>query len=116
MRDKLLKTARLTSSAVFFVLVLTGCAMFDSRPARQMAYAESAYQAAIQAGAESNPETISIFQLAKDQLSRARSYYRLKNFREARRLSVLSRRLSEEAEWKAVRGNSGSKGVESLVK
>jgi hypothetical protein len=113
MRDNFKKTATLLSLAVFS---FPGCAALESRPVRQMAYAEAAYQAALLAGAEANPETISVFQLAKDQLSRARSYYRLKNFKEARRLSVLSRRLSEEAEWKAVRGNSGSKDVESLVK
>ncbi|RZA08006.1 MAG: DUF4398 domain-containing protein [Proteobacteria bacterium] len=113
MRDNLTKTATLYCLAVF---LFSGCSTFDSRPVRQMAYAEAAYQAALTAGAESNPETIPVFQLAKDQLSRARSYYRLKNFKEARRLSVLSRRLSEDAEWRAVRGNSGSKDVESLVK
>lgn len=97
-------------------LGLPGCAVFESRPVKQMAYAEAAYQAAMLAGAESNPTTIPVFQLAKDQLSRARSYYRLKNFKEARRLAVLSRRLSEEAEWKAVRGNSDSQATETLVK
>jgi hypothetical protein len=112
MRDLISKTALLLSSAVFF----SSCAAFESRPTKQMAYAEAAYQAAILAGSESNPETLPIFQLAKDQLSRARSYYRLKNFRDARKLAVLSRRLSEEAEWKATRANSGSNGVQSLVK
>ena len=113
MRDIFSKTAWLLSLAVFS---FSGCALVESRPARQMAYAESAYQAAILAGAESNPEVSSVFQLAKDQLSRARSYYRLKNFKEARRLAVMSRRLAEEAEWKTLRGNSSSQGVESLVK
>lgn len=113
MRSKLTKTALFLSLAVFS---FPGCALFESRPARQMAYAEAAYQAALLAGAEANPATLPVFQLAKDQLSRARSYYRLKNFKEARRLAVLSRRLSEEAEWKAVRGNSDTKGTESLVK
>jgi hypothetical protein len=56
------------------------------------------------------------FQLAKDQLARARSFYRLKNFKQARTLAVRSRRLSEEAEWKALKGNSNSQGVQSLVK
>lgn len=81
-----------------------------------MAYAEAAMQAAVLANAETNPETMSIFQLAKDQLARARSYYRLKNFKEARALAVKSRRLSEEAEWKALRGNTGSNDAEDLVK
>jgi len=113
MSMKLTKTALLLSTAVF---LFPGCALFESRPVRQMAYAEAAYQAALLAGAEANPATLAVFQLSKDQLSKARSYYRLKNFKEARRLSVLSRRLSEEAEWKAVRGNTDSKATESLVK
>lgn len=98
------------------LVVLSGCSALESRPVKQMAYAESAYQAALVASADSNPDTISIFQLAKDQLARARSYYRLKNFKEARLLAVKSRRLSEEAEWKALRGNSDSNEAESLVK
>jgi hypothetical protein len=102
------------STAAFFVF--QSCALLDSRPYKQMAYAESAYQAALLANAESNPEAGPVFQLAKDQLARARSYYRLKNFREARHLAVTSRRLSEEAEWKALRGDSGSKAGESLLK
>jgi hypothetical protein len=112
---KNLKTAKALSLAVFCFLA-SGCAAFHSRPIKQMAYAESAYQAALSAGADSNPDTISIFQLARDQLARARSYYRLKNFKNARFLAVKSRRLSEEAEWKAMRGNSNSNAVESLVK
>lgn len=109
------KTARLTALAVLCFWV-SGCAVFHGRPVKQMAYAESAYQAALAAGADSNPDTISVFQLARDQLARARSYYRLKNFKNARFLAVKSRRLSEEAEWKAMRGNSNSNAAESLVK
>ncbi len=90
--------------------------MFESRPQKQLAYAEAAYQAAILANAETNPATAQIFILAKDQLARARSFYRLKNFKNARVLAIKARRLSEEAEWKALRGDSGSNQVESLVK
>lgn len=115
MRNLFHKTALLLSTAVFFFLV-TGCAMFETRPVHQMAYAEAAYQAALQAGAETNPDALPVFQLAKDQLARARSYYRLKNFKEARRLALVSRRLSEESEWRAVKANSGSNDVQSLVK
>jgi len=110
---KILKTALALGPAVF---LFSGCAALESRPFKQMAYAESAYQAALLAGADTNPDTAPVFQLAKDQLARARSFYRLKNFKEARTLAVKSRRLSEEAEWKAVRGNSNSQEAESLVK
>lgn len=109
------KTAVALGSAVFFFFVC-GCAVLESRPYKQMAYAEAAQVAALQAGAETNADASPIFQLAKDQLARARSYYRLKNFKEARYLAVKSRRLSEEAEWKALRGNTSSQEAESLVK
>jgi hypothetical protein len=99
--------------AAFF---FSGCAMIDSRPVKQMAYAEAAMQGAILANAETNPDTSAVFQLARDSLARARSFYRLKNFREARKLAVRARRLSEEAEWRALRGNSAVKEDESLVK
>jgi len=96
--------------------LFSGCSAIESRPVKQMAYAESAMQGAILANAETNPETTAIFQLARDSLSRARSYYRLKNFREARKLAVRARRLSEEAEWRSLRGNSTVKEDDSLMK
>lgn len=83
---------------------------------KQMAYAEAAMQGAVLANAETNPDSVAIFQLAKDNLARARSLYRLKNFRECRKLAVRARRLAEEAEWKALRGNSGSKESETMGK
>ncbi len=81
-----------------------------------MAYAEAAMQGAILSNAETNPETTAVFQLARDSLSRARSFYRLKNFREARKLAVRARRLAEEAEWRSLRGNSAVKEDDSLLK
>jgi hypothetical protein len=111
MGTSLKKTALLSSTAVF--LFLGGCTMVESRPVKQMAYAEAAMQGAMLANAETNPDTTAVFQLAKDSLARARSYYRLKNFRECRKLAVRARRLAEEAEWKALRGNSDSNEPES---
>lgn len=110
--------ARIRTAAflLFTASVSAGCAMFDSRPVKQLAYAEAAFQAATAANAEGNPATAPVYLLAKDNLARARSFYRLKNFREARVLAIKARRLAEEAEWKALRGDSGSNQVESLVK
>lgn len=99
--------------AVFF---LFGCSAFSSRPVKQMAYAEAAFQAATYANAETIPEAGPVYQLARDQLSRARSFYRLKNFKQARFYAIKSRRLAEEAEWRALKTNSGSKDAEGLVK
>lgn len=95
----------------------SGCSMMESRPVKQMAYAEAAMQGAVLANAETNPDTMPIFQLARDSLARARSFYRLKNFREARRLAVHARRLAEEAEWRSLRGgDSAVKEDDSLMK
>ena len=100
------KTALPLGLAVF---LLCSCTAIETRPLKQMAYAEAAVQGATLANAETNPDTVAVYQLAKDALARARSYYRLKNFRECRKLAVRARRLAEEAEWKALRGNSPSK-------
>lgn len=105
----IIKTALLIGIAVFY---FSGCAMLESRPVKQMAYAEAAMQGAILANAENNPDTVAIFQLARDSLSRARSYYRLKNFKMCRVLAVRARQLAEEAEWKSLRGKEDSKGNE----
>ena len=104
------KTAWALIPAVF---LFSSCSFLESRPVKQMAYAEAAMQGAILANAETNPDTAPVFQLVKDSLARARSYYRLKNFRECRKLAVRARRLAEESEWKALRGNSNSKDGES---
>jgi hypothetical protein len=105
------KTALPLRLAVFLLCasLFAGCAAIETRPVKQMAYAEAAVQGAALANAETNPDTMAVFQLAKDALARARSYYRLKNFKACRMLAVRARRLAEEAEWKALRGNSSSK-------
>jgi PBP1b-binding outer membrane lipoprotein LpoB len=111
-KRKTTKAAMLICVAAF---LFSGCSMFETRPVKQLAYAEAAMQAALLANADTNPDTMQIYQLARDSLARARSFYRLKNFREARKLAVRSRRMAEEAEWKALRGSSSKEG-DSLVK
>jgi hypothetical protein len=103
------KTALPIGLAVFLLCLMSSCAAIETRPVKQMAYAEAAVQGAALANAETNPETMAVFQLSKDALSRARSFYRLKNFKACRMLAVRARRLAEEAEWKALRGNSPPK-------
>lgn len=76
----------------------SACAVFSTRPVQHLSYAESAFQGATIAGAETVQPAL--YQLAKDALLRARSAYRLKDFKSARSLAIRARRLSEEAEWK----------------
>ena len=68
---------------------------------KQMAYAEAAMEAATQANAETNPATTTVYLNARDQLARARSYYKMKNFKMARLYANKARMAAEEAEWKA---------------
>jgi len=110
--SRILKKAALLISTVAFF----SCSALETRPVKQMAYAEAAMQGAVLANAENNPDSVAVFQLARDNLARARSYYRLKNFKECRRLAVRARQLAEEAEWKALRGDGGSKDGETVGK
>lgn len=93
---------RLCFSVLVILLVLVslpGCGMFSTRPAHHLGYAEAAYLAAQRANAETNaPQS---FQLARETLYRARASFRLKNFKEARRLAVRARLLAEEAEFQS---------------
>jgi hypothetical protein len=101
----------LSGAALF---LFPACSILGSRPVKQMSYAEAAFHAATLANAENaQPQ---LYLLARDTLSRARSYYRLKNFKQARLFAIKSRRLSEDAELKAVRGETSSKAGGSLVK
>lgn len=113
MSRKAIRAALLPSLAA---LLFPSCAMVESRPVKQMAYAEAAVHGAVLANAETNPDTSAVFLLSRDSLARARSFYRLKNFREARKLAVRARRLAEEAEWKSLRGDSAVKEDDSLLK
>lgn len=94
---------------VFFALLSTtaGCGIFSTRPARHLSYAETAYVAAQKAEAETkSPQS---FQLARETLFRARAAYRLKNFKEARRMAIRARMLSEEAEFRSLHKDSTTK-------
>lgn len=93
----------------FFIsaFLLSGCGVFSTRPDRHLSYAEAAYQAAQKANAETlSPQS---FQLARETLYRARSSYRLKNFKLSRKLAIRARLLSEEAEFKALHKDAPTK-------
>lgn len=93
------------NSLALFLVFLTGgagsaCSALSSRPARQMTYAETAFQAAALAGAETSQPNL--YQLSKDALLQARAAYRLKNFKLARQLAIKARHAAEDAEYKAL--------------
>ena len=91
---------------VLSVVCLSGCGAFATRPAKQMAYAESAFQAASNTGAETLAPQF--YQVSRDTLLRARAAYRSKNFKEARNLAIRTRRMAEEAELKALRSEKNA--------
>lgn len=100
MKNKQRNRLRPISNFVLLVgfVFCSGCGILATRPDNHLAYAEAAFQAAQKDGADTaEPQT---FQLARETLARARSAYRLKNFRDARRLAIRARILSEEAEFK----------------
>ena len=94
----------LLAGFVFLSALLTGCGVFATRPDRHLSYAEAAHVAAQKANAEVMAP--SSYQLARETLFRARSSYRLKNFKLARRLSIRARLLSEEAEFRSLHKDS----------
>jgi hypothetical protein len=94
------------SKLVLFILFTAGgassaCSALSSRPSRQITYAETAFQAASLAGAETTQPNL--YQLAKDALLQARAAYRLKNFKLARQLAIKARHASEDAEFNALK-------------
>ncbi|HEY8279802.1 MAG TPA: hypothetical protein VIH99_09275 [Bdellovibrionota bacterium] len=112
----LIRKILMAATPLWLAAFFSSCTMVETRPVKQMAYAEAAMQGAVLANAETNQDASAVYQLARDNLARARSYYRLKDFRECRRLAVSARRLAEEAEWKALRGKSGSNEEDSMGK
>lgn len=107
MRERVSRKAALSLAVAAFCFQAS-CSSLETRPYKQMSYAEAAFRAATLAGAETNPDTSAIYQLAKDSIQRARSYYRLKSFKEARKYAIRARRLSEEAELKTVRAGDSN--------
>jgi hypothetical protein len=83
------------------VLLLPACTGITQRPARQISYAEAAFQSATLAGAETSQPNL--YQLSRDALMQARAAYRLKNFKLARQLALKARLVAEDAELKALR-------------
>ena len=92
---------------VFCAISFVGCGVFATRPDRHLSYAEAAHVAAQKANAEVLAPNS--YQLARETLFRARSSYRLKNFKLARRLSIRSRLLAEEAEFRSLHKDAAPK-------
>ena len=112
-----MRIAKAASTLFLAALLFPACAVFESRPVKQLAYAEAAIQGAAYAfqAADKNPESDEGLKIAKDYMGRARAAYRQKDFHECRKLALRARWLAEEAELRAgkadsVSQRSGSRG------
>ncbi len=108
MGSKLLLIGK-SSSLLGLFFVLCGCSVFHTRPVQQMSYAEAALRSAQAAGAEQTQPTL--YQLSKDALLRARASYRVKNFEVARKMAIRARRIAEDAEMRALEGQSDASSI-----
>jgi hypothetical protein len=85
-----------------FLLVLLGaCALTTTRPKMEMSLAQAAFMAAKEAGADSLSPTV--YRRAEEFYLKAKSAYRRKYFDKAKQYAELSKKLSEQAEYEAVR-------------
>lgn len=86
---------------VLLSVLIMGCGLVATRPKIEMAMAQTAFLAAKQASADSKaPE---LYRKAEIYYLKAKSSYRRKYFNKAKQYAELSKKFSEEAEYKAIR-------------
>ena len=83
------------------LIVLGSCGLATTRPKTEMAFAQSAFLAAKEAGADVHASNL--FRQAEDYYLKAKSAYRRKYFNKAKEYALLSKKYSEQAEYAAVR-------------
>lgn len=86
---------------LLLVVLLTGCGLVATRPKAEMAMAQAAFLAAKQVEADSKAPNL--YRKAEIYYLKAKSSYRRKYFNKAKQYAELSKKFSEEAEYKAVR-------------
>lgn len=86
---------------VFILVFFMGCGLVATRPKTEMAMAQVAFMAAKQVGADSKAPNL--YRKAEVYYLKAKSAYRRKYFNKAKQYADLSKKFSEEAEYKAVR-------------
>lgn len=84
-----------------FLFILGSCGLATTRPKVEMSFAQAAFIAAKEAGADIHaPNT---FRKAEDFYLKAKSNYRRKYFNKAQEYALLSKKFSEQAEYQAIR-------------
>jgi hypothetical protein len=82
-------------------IFITACGLTTTRPKVEMSYAQAAFMAAKESGADVHAS--SLFRKAEDFYLKAKSAYRRKYFNKAKEFALLSKKYSEQAEYAAVR-------------
>jgi Domain of unknown function (DUF4398) len=82
-------------------IFITACGLTTTRPKVEMSYAQAAFMAAKESGADVHAS--SLFRKAEDYYLKAKSAYRRKYFNKAKEFALLSKKYSEQAEYAAVR-------------
>ena len=81
--------------------LLVSCGLTTTRPKIEMSYAQAAFMAAQESGADIHAS--SLYRQAEDYYLKAKSAYRRKYFNKAKEYALLSKKYSEQAEYSAIR-------------
>lgn len=83
------------------LIFLASCGLTTTRPKVEMSFAQAAFMAAKESGAEIHSPNL--FRKAEDYYLKAKSSYRRKYFNKAKEYAVLSKKYSEQAEYQSIR-------------
>lgn len=84
--------------------LLVSCGLVATRPKVEMSFAQAAFMAAKEAGAD--VKAPNIYRKAEDFYLKAKSAYRRKYFNKAKEYALLSKKYSEQAEYQVRRKNA----------
>lgn len=87
--------------SLFLIFILVSCGLTTTRPKVEMSLAQAAFLAAKEAQADVLSPTL--FRKAENYYLKAKSAYRRKYFNKAQEYAILSKEISEKAEYEAVR-------------
>jgi len=86
---------------LLFCFFISACGLTTTRPKLEMSYAQAAFMAAKESGADVHAS--SLYRKAEDYYLKAKSSYRRKYFNKAKEYALLSKKYSEQAEYSAIR-------------
>lgn len=84
---------------ITLIFIFSGCGLTVARPKLEMTYAQTAFLAAKDAGAQTLAPNL--YRKAEYYYLKAKSSYRRKFFNQAQKYAELSKQFAEQAEFKA---------------